>query len=298
MKKLITGILSACILVIALISLTTATEASLSDTEKAAGNILRAGTPELWNQTTQADFALGLLNNVEISSSPDNVKLSKITGNTPVTSNNTEVHTDSNSYLQVKTLTITKSGSVNNILRFDTDLRASKSNNSLASLRIIINGTIFTHETESSSYLSYSDQLDISGYTDGNYSLTLYLKISKNNVSAYNSVFSIYAVNNSYAPSGTIASQVLNTANSGSKWNALFWEAGIPANTGLSFEVRASNSSFTKDDNSLSWIAAGASSPLLFDLPGGKYKQWRAILNTNDNGNSPILKEVRLYYFP
>jgi hypothetical protein len=298
MKKTLMGVLSAGILVILLIRLTTGIEALLGDSEEAAGNCLTAGSPALWMQTSQADFEKGLLGNVDVSSSPDNVKLSSVTGTAVVTSDNTEVHTDSQSYLLVKTLFFNKSGSTHNNLRIDTDLRASKWNNAAASLRLKINMNTFTHITESTSYVRFSDQIDFSSYADGSYTIELYLKISKNNVSAFNSLFEIYTTLNSYTSSGIIASQVLNSGFTGSKWNALFWVDTVPENTHITFEVRASNIIFAKDDETLSWMSTGANSPQLSGLPVGRFKQWRATLTTGDNEISPILKEVRLYYYP
>jgi predicted ribosomally synthesized peptide with SipW-like signal peptide len=98
--------------------------------------------------------------------------------------------------------------------------------------------------------------------------------------------------------SGAIASAVLTDGNTGSKWNALFWDGSIPAGTGISFEVRASDSSFNKDDATLTWTALPGSSPKLSGLPPGKYKQWRATLTTGDGTSTPVLSEVRLYYYP
>jgi hypothetical protein len=299
MKKSLIVVLSACILVIALVGLFPGTAALLGDSEQTAGNYLEAGEPDLWTQTTRADFESGWLSDVDIASSPDNVKLSRTAAAELVTSDNTEVQTESQSYLLVKTLSFTKSGSVNTNLRIDTDVRASKWNNAVASIRLRINSTVYTHETENTGYVIFSDLLDLGSYEDGSYSVSLYLKINKNNVSAYNTLFEIYNITtSSYTDGGTAASRVLDTGNSGSKWNALFWDSDLPAGTSLQFEGRSSDSSFNIDDTALGWTSLDGDSPLLSGLPGGRFIQWRAKLATNNNKISPILKEVRLYYFP
>ncbi|MDD5287809.1 MAG: hypothetical protein PHY28_01685, partial [Dehalococcoidales bacterium] len=125
--------------------------------------------------------------------------------------------TGDTSYTLRKTLTFTKSGSAYNNLRFDTNLRAT---GNTASLRIDINGTTaFTHSTSSTSYVTYNDALDFSGYADGAYTITLYLKIGNKNQTAYNSLFEIWRTdpalitsdNNEYPISGTLDWQLLKS---------------------------------------------------------------------------------------
>jgi hypothetical protein len=99
-----------------------------------------------------------------------------------------------------------------------------------------------------------------------------------------------------YASPGTIASQVFNTGIAGARWDALFWDSTQPGSTGITFEVRASASSFLPDDTTITWISVGGTSPVLSGLPSGRYMQWRATLTTSDSANTPILSEVRVYY--
>jgi hypothetical protein len=49
------------------------TGASFTDGESSVGNVLQAWLPSMWVQTYQADFAAGVLNNVDITTSLDNV---------------------------------------------------------------------------------------------------------------------------------------------------------------------------------------------------------------------------------
>jgi hypothetical protein len=101
-----------------------------------------------------------------------------------------------------------------------------------------------------------------------------------------------------YLSLGSIASQVLDTGVVGAKWDALFWDETLPSNTNITFEVRASDTSFAKDDVSPSWTDLGsADSPITSGLPSGRYMQWQATLATSDTSGTPILHEVRVYHY-
>jgi len=110
---------------------------------------------------------------------------------------------------------------------------------------------------------------------------------------------SVGARQNAYVASGTIASAVLNTGVTNARWDGLFWEETLPAGTNITFEVRASNTSFaaSASNATLAWISLGtANSPVITGLPSGRYKQWRATLTTTDTSKTPTLSEVRVYY--
>jgi predicted ribosomally synthesized peptide with SipW-like signal peptide len=106
-----------------------------------------------------------------------------------------------------------------------------------------------------------------------------------------------YAPQITYVSSGTIASQVLDTGVSGAKWDALFWDETLPANTDITFEVRASNTSFAKNATTPSWTFVGGTSPVTSGLPSGRYLQWRATLTTSDTSKTPTLQEVTVDYY-
>ena len=101
---------------------------------------------------------------------------------------------------------------------------------------------------------------------------------------------------NMYVSSGTIASQVLDAVVSGARWDALFWDRTLPTGTNITFEVRASDALFAKNDSSPTWTAVGGTSPVTSGLPSGRYKQWRATLSTSDTSKTPILLEARVYF--
>lgn len=97
-------------------------------------------------------------------------------------------------------------------------------------------------------------------------------------------------------PSGTIASQVLDTTVTSSGWDGLAWDRTLPGGTGLTFAVRASDTSFAADAGSPTWTAVGGTSPVITSLPTGRYKQWQATLTTTST-STPTLSEVRTYYY-
>jgi hypothetical protein len=96
---------------------------------------------------------------------------------------------------------------------------------------------------------------------------------------------------------GTLASQVLDTGVAGARWDALSWIGTLPSGTTLTFEVRASDTSFAKNAASPSWTAVGGTSPVASGLPAGRYKQWRATLATSDSRQTPTLSEVRIHHY-
>jgi hypothetical protein len=107
----------------------------------------------------------------------------------------------------------------------------------------------------------------------------------------------VTALGSGYVIPGTLASQVLDTGAGAMVWNAMAWDATLPAKTGITLEVRASDDFFTADDAVLPWTPIAGSSPALTGLPAGQYKQWRVTLATQDGMFTPVLTEVRLYYY-
>jgi len=73
-KKWVILLLSATLLVL-LSQNVVGTLCSFVDSETATGNTFGAWTSSLWTQTTQGDFNAGVLNNVDTSSSPGDIKI-------------------------------------------------------------------------------------------------------------------------------------------------------------------------------------------------------------------------------
>jgi hypothetical protein len=99
-----------------------------------------------------------------------------------------------------------------------------------------------------------------------------------------------------FIPLGTLASQVFDSGNAGSRWDSLFWDTGLVAGTNVTFEVRASDTLFTNTDALPAWQQSGWPSPINSGLPSGRYLQWRATLSTSNSSRTPILNEVRVWY--
>ena len=272
--------------------------AYFTDAELNANNTFQAWVSSQWVQTTQGDFQAGVLNNVDTSLSPGDVKSSLILNPTLLTSDNAERSVKGTTPTLVKTLTFTKSGETYNELRIDSNLRIdSEAGKKIAYSDIRVDDvSIFTHSTQSATYVAYQDTLDFSGYADGPHTIKLYLYTDSSSRTAYNSIFELYRTN-TYATAGTIASQVLDTGIAGAKWDALFWDETLPSNTDITFEVRASDTAFTKDAATPSWTFVGGTSPVTSGLPSGRYLQWRATLTTSDTSKTPTLHEVTVDYY-
>ncbi len=100
-----------------------------------------------------------------------------------------------------------------------------------------------------------------------------------------------------YATSAAIASQVRDTGTVGAGWDGLFWDETLPLNTDITFEVRASDTLFAAGDVTPTWVSVGGTSPVTSGLPSGRYMQWQATLTTSDIMVTPLLNEVRAYYY-
>jgi subtilisin len=99
-----------------------------------------------------------------------------------------------------------------------------------------------------------------------------------------------------YYASGTIASDVFDTGTAGETWQTMSWDETLHANTDITFEVRASDTLFTKDASSPAWTSVGGTSPVTSGLPTGRYMQWRATLTTSNNFYTPVLHSVTIGY--
>jgi outer membrane protein assembly factor BamB len=99
-----------------------------------------------------------------------------------------------------------------------------------------------------------------------------------------------------YTPSGSLISAVHDTGIAGARWESLLWENSPISDTNITFEVRASDSVFTKNAALPAWQLSSWPSPVNAGLPSGRYLQWRATLSTGNSSRTPILNEVRISY--
>jgi len=102
---------------------------------------------------------------------------------------------------------------------------------------------------------------------------------------------------NTYVGLANLASQVRDAGTAGARWDGLFWDETLPANTDITFEVRASDTLFAAGDALPAWTPVGGTSPITLGLPSGRYMQWRATLTTSNASATPVLHEVRLYHY-
>ncbi len=276
------------------------TRSSFVNLESSIGNNFQAWASTQWVQTEKSDFEAGVFNEdeIDISSSEGDVLLSLVSNPTLVTSDNNEVSTSSVEWQLLKTLNFTKDGDSYDELRIDSNLKIEDGGGATAFSSIHVDDVEeFSYSTNSTSYVSYSDVIDFSGYIDGEYTVKLYLMTSSSMKSAYNSTLELYRTK-TYASSGTIASKVRDTTAAGATWNALFWDETLESNTDITFEARASDNLFDKSDGTPSWTDLGAAdSPITSGLPSGQYMQWRATLTISDNSKTPTLEEIRVYHY-
>ncbi len=105
-----------------------------------------------------------------------------------------------------------------------------------------------------------------------------------------------------YSSPGSVASVVFDTTTANSRWDMLAWTASIPPGTGISMQVRASDTSFLKDAATPGWtsvtgsFANGKYIVSYPNLPSGRYHQWRATLSTSTCSGTPVLNDVTVYY--
>jgi hypothetical protein len=103
-----------------------------------------------------------------------------------------------------------------------------------------------------------------------------------------------------YVPTGNYSSYVKDLGTNSTIKNFL-WDGGITSATDMEFYIRASNTSFTIDSPTPTWIYVGrASDGASFNLSAqniiGRYVQWKALFTTSDPTRTPLLDEVTVGY--
>jgi Kelch motif len=99
-----------------------------------------------------------------------------------------------------------------------------------------------------------------------------------------------------FGKQGEVLGPVLDTGGAGSVWHELDWDGATTIDTQITLAVRASDSPLLQGDTKPSWQPVSASPPVKSQLPGGRYLQWRATLNSSNSAVSPALKSVSLRY--
>ncbi len=298
--------------------------ARFTDSAQNPGNTFQAWTPIQWVQTTQIDFDAGVPNQVDASSSPGDVRLATTTTTLGNSANNagaatvaSAVHTQVDSFA-----TVPYNGEIISWTYYNAGVTSTG-----ARLEFLSgSGTTWTMRAKSDPVTITGTNTFIvsipvqAGWQLGMYSGSAKVKydsasgtlsgrtedsgdfdvgVTKSDFSQSTGHLALTAVLRYYYSSGTIASQVLDTGVAGARWDALFWDETLQGNTDITFEVRASNSSFVPNTPSgtLPWISTVGNSPITSGLPSGQYMQWRATLTTSDTSETPTLHEVRIYCY-
>jgi len=314
------------------------TRSSFVDLETSSGNTFQAWASTQWKQTSRTDFEAGVLNNVDTSSSPGDVKLS---------TNTTTFGSSFSQYqgpiwyntVYVQETNPTSTYPANYIVPYNGEVISWSYNNwsenrytSNVRLEFLTGSrTTWTMRVKSAPVTigpGTNTFNNVSIPVSAGWHMGLYTGSSPNNLAysvdwggtvqrrAQNSGdfnvdatrtdfgsrqarFPITVTLRYFSSSGTIASQVLDTGIAGDRWDALFWDRTLQSGTNITFEVRASNTSFAKDTppGTLPWISVGGTSPVTSGLPSGRYMQWRATLTTSDTSKTPTLQEVRVYHY-
>ncbi len=293
-----------------------------SEGETSTADSFEAWVSNLWLQTSQIDFNAGLLENISTSLSLDDVQLgtATITLGDSVNDGVSETYADT-VYTQIDNYTsvpqdgriiswtyynsgatstgamlefLSGSGSTWTMMAKSEAVTITGTNTFTASIPVqagwqlglypgsgnlkynSTGGTVLNRAENSGDFALGDIKTDFSQFS-GHLSLTAILNLDH------------------YNYQGRLASPVQDSHVSGANWNALSWNKTLQNGTNITFEVRASDTLFTKEAATPSWVPAGDTSPVISGLPSGRYKQWRATLTTTDTSKTPTLHEVRVY---
>jgi hypothetical protein len=105
----------------------------------------------------------------------------------------------------------------------------------------------------------------------------------------------LYVLQDKYAPSGTVISEVLD-AKLISKWGSLRWKADTPPGTAVTVAVRSGNTS--EPDETWSNWSAEQTDPQQATIasPAARFLQYRVTLTTTDRSQTPALHSLALRY--
>src|SRR5205823_14774065 len=105
----------------------------------------------------------------------------------------------------------------------------------------------------------------------------------------------LYVLQDGYAASGTVVSEVLD-AKLTARWGALRWEADVPKDTHLSVAVRSGNVA-EPDDTWSAWSAEQTDAQTAtVAAPPARYLQYRVTLATEDAAATPTLRRLSVRY--
>ena len=304
-----------------------------SDEELSAGSTFSGWIPVEWIQTLQEHFQAGVRSNVNITSSPGDVKLDTQSFQTTIATDDFESHkwNGGSGWLhewwhEGKT-DITKkgtphSGTYHLRLRNSSgyaDRAVDLAGYTNVHLQFWAKADSFEGDEFAECLVSPDDNnwttvqtwvdgdddnvyrfydIDLSGFTmTSEFWIAFDAEMSDNKDYFYVDDVVLVYTTSQYHSSGSIASQVLDTEISGAIWSELSWSETIQSGTDITLEVRASDTQFAKSDVTPSWVAVGGTSPVESGLPAGRYMQWRVTLSTSESDNSPVLHDATINYY-
>ena len=318
MKTIGVGIVILTLVVISLCTIGT-THAYFTSKQVTGSHLISTWQSTFWTQTTQADFLVGVPVNVDTISNPGGVKLAgrntspimyAIIGGATTAFHQYNVSNNTWNPLRNTPGSVSTGGAVaDNNLNYLYVLRGggtkyfyrySVSSNSWSSLTqtpAAINAggalasdqgnCIYAFNGSSEKFWVYN--IDTNTWNDSVVS-------DVPSPVGWGGSLAFMPVSTYYQSYGTFASEVNNSGQAGTRGDIFEWDEIVASGiTDITFEVRASDTSFTKADPLPSWISVGGTSPLRSGLPSGQFRQWRATLSTGNSTITPILNEVRLW---
>ena len=318
MKTTTIGIIVLTLVVVSLSTFGT-THAHFTSRQVTGPHLISTWQSYFWTQTSQADYQMGALENVDTISSPGDVKLvwknisptiyatlgsgsttfqqynvsnntwNSLTNTPGSISNGGAVAKDNLSYLYAL-----RGGGQSNFYRYSipfnnwSSMTATPAAINSGGALVSDNGNyIYAFNGSSQKFWLYN--ISANTWND--------TVVSDPPGSAgWGGSLSYVPGSSGFIPLGTLSSQVFDTGNAGSRWDSLFWDTALVAGTNVTFEVRASDTLFTNTDALPAWQQSGWPSPINSGLPSGRYLQWRATLSTSNSSRTPILNEVRVWY--
>ena len=318
MKTTTIGIIVLTLVVISLSTFGT-THAHFTSRQVTGPHLISTWQSYFWTQTTQADFLMGTLENVDTISSPGDVKLvwKNISpaiyaplGSGSITFQQYNVSNNTWNSLTNTPGSISNGGAISKVnLSYLYALRGGGQSNFYRYSIPFNNWSSMTATPgpiNSGGALISDNGNSVYAFNGSSQKFWLY-NISANTWNdsvvsdppssvGWGGSLSYVPDSSGFIPIGTISSKVYDSGNAGSRWDSLFWDSALVAGTNVTFEVRASDTLFTNTDALPAWQQSGWPSPVNSGLPSGRYLQWRATLSTSDMSRTAILNEVRVWY--
>jgi hypothetical protein len=284
---------------------------------------------EPWTQKTKDDFELGSLENLDTSTSPDNVILrgdNTTFGNT----NNNEAERPYADYTYIQR--VDPGGQYaapynGVIIRWRWDTGGPTTDGARFKIFRHVGGTVWTLVGESNPVdltgglnvfnLDFSDYIPVkagdrigmySGDDRTRYSNTsgYYVSRTGGDISGTSSFtehtnprrLPIDATLKYFRYSGTLTSCVWDTGGFETNWRKISWDETLPPGTDITFKIRTGDTEVPDNENWSDWSYDNYTNPAgeIIMEPSGRYIQYKATFSTTDTAHTPILHKVKITY--